>query len=65
MLGRVQAPIGPLDERHRIVRGPEFGHAKRRGNAAQFFVGRALQQFLGLDGLADILGDDQRAIEIG
>ena len=59
-LGGVEAGVGALDQRIRVVARLQHGDADRDGDAAENFAGRFLLQFLRHHGAADVVGDRQR-----
>ena len=65
MLGGVEAAVGALDQGGGAVSVAIGGDAEGGGDAPQLLIGGALEQFLGLDGPADVLGHDYRTFQIG
>ena len=59
-LGGIEAGVGALDQRLRGVALAQRRDADRDRDAAEVLAGRALHQFLGHHGAADVVGDRER-----
>ena len=59
-LGRIEAGVGALDQRIRVVARRQRGNAGRDRDAAEDLAGRLLLQFLRHHGATDVVGDGER-----